>query len=624
MIASPSRRARISEETIAQVKERADIYEIVSEHVILKKSGRDFSGLCPFHDEKTPSFSVSPSKQMYYCFGCGQGGDALKFIQQIGNQSFADAVLGLADRHGIEVQTEDPQQQQEFDRQRSYRQQLHEVLAVAAQFFAAALASPKGRVAREYLVHDRGLSDATIGKYQLGYAPASWDALLRHLKRRGFDDDIIDAAGLSSSNENRRYDRFRDRVIIPIRDELGRTIGFGGRALGDAKPKYLNSPETELFDKSRTLFGLDIAKVAIAYDVRAIVVEWYFDAIALHEAGIASAVAVLGTALTEPHLKKLLRYTDGKRLVLNFDADRAGEKAADRAVGTVESLAYQGSIELRVLALPIGKDADSFLKASGVEAYRAALDAAPMWVEWRIDGLGRSSDLSDSGNYQRAWKQMLEVVSPVRDKVLRARYAERCAQWLACGKSKKIPALSFAISRELMTGRVVEAVPSDRVVATDAPRVTSERSLLMLFLHCSDLRPSIRQSISYLERLQLSKESPLAASGLDGIWQALRDSEDPLAALIEMPEMPDCIGNPLALDMVTQHQVERGSEVLSSLVAAIEQRLRESRLDGLGQQLCKTNIECVEEIRCLRREIAAERAAIAKLRSRRRVKSAIY
>ena len=283
-------------DTIKEVKAKADIYEVVSSYVVLKKQGKDYQGLCPFHQERSPSFTVSPSKQMYYCFGCQAGGGAVNFLMEINKQSFAEVILDLARQYQVSVKTLAPEKRQELQRQLTEREQLGEIMAVAANFYQHALSQLQGQAALAYLKEQRQISADTIKDFQLGYSPASWDTLYQYLTiTKKFSAKLVEAAGLIVPRKEGSgyYDRFRDRLMIPIWDVNGRVIAFGGRSLGDAQPKYLNSPETPLFDKGKTLYGLNLAKDAIKKEDRAVVVEGYFDVIALHAVGITSAVASL-------------------------------------------------------------------------------------------------------------------------------------------------------------------------------------------------------------------------------------------------------------------------------------------------------------------------------------------
>ncbi|MEB3296251.1 MAG: DNA primase, partial [Cyanobacteriota bacterium] len=278
---------RLHPRTIEAVKERADIVDVVGEHVVLKKKGREFVGVCPFHEDKSPSMTVSPAKQFYYCFSCGAGGNAIKFLMELQRQSFSDVVLELARKYQLPIETVDGPQQERLRQQLSRREQLYRVLSLAAGWFRSQLRAPAGAAALTYLREARRLSEPTLESFQLGYAPDQWDGLLKHLQQvEGLAPELLEAAGLVVARKGGDgfYDRFRGRVMVPIRDRQGRVIGFGGRSLDGGEPKYLNSPETEVFEKGKHLFGLDRAANAIRKDDRAVVVEGYFDVIALHAA----------------------------------------------------------------------------------------------------------------------------------------------------------------------------------------------------------------------------------------------------------------------------------------------------------------------------------------------------
>jgi DNA primase len=435
---------RLHPETIEEVKAKVDIIDVVGEHVVLKKRGKDYLGNCPFHQEKSPSFSVSPTKQMYYCFGCQAGGNAISFLMELGKQSFTDVVLDLARKYQVSVRTLEPEQRQELQRQLSQREQLYEIMAITANFYQHALNQAQGETALNYLKIDRAFSNETIQNFQLGYSPSGWETLANYLiTQKKFPPKAIEAAGLiiPRKDGNSYYDRFRDRLMIPIRDVQGRVIGFGGRTLTDEQPKYLNSPETELFDKGKTLYGLDRAKDTINKTDRAVVVEGYFDVIALHAAGIMSAVAALGTALSSIQVKQLVKFTESKQIILNFDADKAGNIAAERAIGEVANLAYQGQLQLRILNLPSGKDADEYLKLNSQESYVELLDNAPLWLDWQIDKAIESRDLSQAEQYQQATKKVVELLQNITDATTRTHYLQKSAGLLSAGDARMIPLL---------------------------------------------------------------------------------------------------------------------------------------------------------------------------------------
>ncbi|MDJ0682762.1 MAG: DNA primase [Xenococcaceae cyanobacterium MO_167.B52] len=433
----------IHPDTIEAVQQEVDIVDVISEYVVLRKRGKDYLGLCPFHNEKSPSFSVSQEKQVYYCFGCGAGGNTFKFMMEIGKQSFAEVVLDLARKYQIPVKTLEPEKRQEIQRQLTLREQLYEVLAVTANFYQHALQQSQGKPTLEYLQQERKLENKTISQFQLGYAPGGWETLYRYLvEQKRYPVSLLESCGLikQRSTGNGYYDVFRDRVTIPILDIRGRVIGFGSRTLGDDRPKYLNSPETPLFDKSRTLFNLDKAHKSIATEDRAIVVEGYFDAIALYTAGITNGVAALGTALTSHQIKQLLRYTPSKQIILNFDGDNAGIKATERAISEVKDLVYSGQVQLRILNLESGKDADEFLlsRDDAVDIYRNALDNAPLWIDWQINNLISGKNLKAADQMQQVATGMVSLLNRLQDANQRNYYLNHCAEILSQGDARLV------------------------------------------------------------------------------------------------------------------------------------------------------------------------------------------
>ncbi len=489
---------RLHPRTIEAVKERADIVDVVGEHVVLKKKGREFVGVCPFHDDKSPSMTVSPAKQFYYCFSCGAGGNAIKFLMELQRQSFSDVVLELARKYQLPVETLEGPQQERLRQQLSRRDQLHKVLAMAAGWFRSQLRSPEGAGALAYLREQRGLSETTLETFGLGYAPERWDGLLSHLQQvEGFAPDLLEAAGLVVPRRGGDgfYDRFRHRVMVPICDRQGRIIGFGGRSLDGGEPKYLNSPETEVFEKGKHLFGLDKAVNAIRKDDRAVVVEGYFDVIALHAAGITNAVAALGTALSSQQITQLCRCCDGKRLILNFDTDRAGVRAAQRAIGEVEQLALQGQLELRVLHLPAGKDPDEFLKEHGAGDYRSLLDQAPLWLDWQIDQVLEDRDLARSDQFQQAVSELVVLLGKLPASAVRSRYLQQVAERLSGGQARLALQLEDDLRQQVKGQRWHGRSQRWEQPGEAGLRERAEAELLRLYLHCPTHRGTIRAEL---------------------------------------------------------------------------------------------------------------------------------
>jgi len=503
---------RLHPRTIEAVKERADIVDVVGEHVVLKKKGREFVGLCPFHDDKSPSMTVSPAKQFYYCFSCGAGGNAIKFLMELQRGSFTDVVLELARRYQLPVETLDGPQQERLRQQLSRRDQLHRVLSLAAGWFQSQLRSPGGAEALAYLRDGRRLSEATLETFQLGYAPDRWDGLLRHLQQvEAIEPELLAAAGLvvprrgSDGPEGAEaaatgyYDRFRHRVIVPIHDRQGRVIGFGGRSLDGREPKYLNSPETEVFEKGRHLFGLHRAADPIRRADRAVIVEGYFDVIALHAAGITHAVGSLGTALSSRQITQLCRCCDSRRLILNFDSDGAGVRAAQRAIGEVEQLALQGQLELRVLHLPAGKDPDEYLQQHGAGEYLGLLDAAPLWLDWQIEQVLAGRDLARADQFQQAVSALVELLGKLPQSAVRSHYLQRVAERLSGGQARLTLQLEDDLRQQVKGQRWHGRSARWEQPGEAGLRERSEAEVLRLYLHCARLRPLIRTELRRLD-----------------------------------------------------------------------------------------------------------------------------
>ena len=487
---------RLHPRTIEAVKERADIVDVVGEHVVLKKKGREFVGICPFHDDSKPSMTVSPAKQFYYCFSCGAGGNSIKFLMEFQRQSFSDVVLDLARRYQLPVETVDGPQQERLKQQLSRRDKLHRALTLAAGWFRSQLRTSEGADALRYLREARGLNEATLEQFELGYAPDQWDGLLKHLQQvEGLAPELLEAAGLVVPRKggNGFYDRFRHRVMVPIRDRQGRVIGFGGRSLDGSEPKYLNSPETEVFEKGKHLFGLDRASSAIRKDDRAVVVEGYFDVIALHAAGVTNAVASLGTALSGQQITQLCRCSDGKRIVLNFDADGAGVRAANRAIGEVEQLALQGQLELRVLHLPSGKDPDEFLKDHGAGDYRALLDQAPLWLDWQIEQVLEGKDLTKADQFQRSVSALVELLGKLPQSAIRTHYIQQVAERLSGGQGRLALQLEEDLRQQVQGQRWHGRSTRHEKAGEASQRERCEAEILRLYLHCPrTVAPSVR------------------------------------------------------------------------------------------------------------------------------------
>ncbi len=407
----------IPQEYIQEVVSRTDIEQLVGEYVKLRRRGRTATGLCPFHNEKTPSFVVYPETQSYYCFGCGAAGDAITFVRKYNNLGYVEAVKQLASRAGMPM----PEEQ---DSQATARQRLLEINRCAARYFFEQLneKTPQAAAARAYWRQKRGLSDAAIRRFGLGYAPEDFTGLLHYLKKRGFREEELETSGLvKRSARGNLFDIFRHRVMVPIIDVRGNIIAFGGRVLDDSKPKYINSPETSVYKKSRTLFALNVAKKA--NDRRYILCEGYLDVISLHEAGFSTAVCACGTALTPEQVKLLGEYAD--EVVLCYDSDEAGQKATERSL----ALFAQSPLRVSVLTLPGAKDPDEFLRSYGKDRFAMLLDGSANPIEFALEKAKSKYDLrADNGRLEYIREAVAVLAGHEVSPTARDVYAGRVAQ----------------------------------------------------------------------------------------------------------------------------------------------------------------------------------------------------
>lgn len=403
-----------SDDIIEEVRMKNDIVDVISGYVRLQKKGSSYFGLCPFHNEKSPSFSVSPGKQMYYCFGCGAGGNVFTFIMEYENYSFVEALKYLAERSGVKLP--EGEYSQEARAANDLKSVLLEVNKKAASFYYYQLRQESGRQAYDYL-KNRELSEETMKSFGLGYSSKNSESLYRYLKGKGYSDAILKESGLFSADERRgMYDKFWNRVMFPIMDVNNRVIGFGGRVMGDGKPKYLNSPETKIFDKSRNLYGLNIARRSRKNAL--IVCEGYMDVISMHQAGFTNAVASLGTALTSGHASLMSRYT--KEVLLTYDSDEAGQKAALRGIPILR----ETGIKPRVVNLSPYKDPDEFIKAEGKEAFEKRLDEAMNYFLFEVQVMEKQYNLADPEDKTEFYRAIARKLLEFPEELERNNYME--------------------------------------------------------------------------------------------------------------------------------------------------------------------------------------------------------
>src|SRR5271170_6418421 len=464
-----------------KVKQQADIVRVIGEYVRLKKTGQNFTGLCPFHQEKSPSFAVHPVRQIYHCFGCGVGGDVFKFVMEVDKCTFPEAIRIVAEKSGIPI----PRPRERSPEERRENQQrtgLVEMHREASVFFARQLhEGHEGGVAMAYL-EDRGLNREAILRFGLGFAPSSGDALLRHLKSK-YPEKLLEPSGLFSRDQGGRfYDRFRRRIIFPIANESAKVIAFGGRAMGDDMPKYLNSPETPIYSKSNVLYHLDRAKEALRQSDFAVLVEGYMDAIAVARAGVGNVVASCGTSLAEPQTKLLSRFT--RRIVVNYDPDTAGPAATERSL----VLLLEKEFDVRVLALPGGADPDKFIKEQGVEAYKKLLAQAPPYLDYLI-GRARLMDRTTAAGKVAALNFLMPYVQRLPNRLLRSEWATRIASELRVDE----PVLRAAL-RRAADERRSEVKPKAELLTPAVKR--AERQLIRMLFEAVEFREKLAHEIA--------------------------------------------------------------------------------------------------------------------------------
>ena len=406
------------DEVIEEVRMKNDIVDVISGYVKLQKKGANYFGLCPFHNEKSPSFSVSPGKQMYYCFGCGAGGNVITFLMEYENYTFQEALSSLADRAGVNLPK--MEYSREAREQADLRARLLEVNKLAANYFYYQMKQPQGKAAYDYFHLKRGLADETIVHFGLGYSNKTSDDLYRYLKGKGYEDSFLKDTGLVTLEERGGRDKFWNRVMFPIMDVNNRVIGFGGRVMGYGEPKYLNSPETKLFDKSRNLYGLNYAR--LSREGYLLICEGYLDVISLHQAGFTNAVASLGTAFTSQHANVLKRYTD--QVILTYDSDGAGVKAALRAIPILKEV----GMSIKVLNMKPYKDPDEFIKNMGAEAFRQRIKEAKNSFLFEVDVLRRGYEMDDPEQKTRFYQETARKLLQFGEALERENYLQAVAR----------------------------------------------------------------------------------------------------------------------------------------------------------------------------------------------------
>ncbi|MEW6524495.1 MAG: DNA primase [Bacillota bacterium] len=585
-------------EVLEEIRGKSGILEVVSDYVALRRRGRNFVGLCPFHTEKTPSFNVNPEKGTFHCFGCGEGGDVFAFIMKRESLDFRAAVERLAERAGITLSKAPPTEAQR------QADEVRRALEMACQYYQAVLAARAGARVREYL-QARGIGEAAIAGFRLGYAPAGWQTTMNALARKGFRPEVLVRAGLAVEGRQRPYDYFRDRLMFPIADGRGRVIGFGARTLGSDQPKYLNSRDSPHFSKGRNWYGLHLARESIRREGRAVVVEGYMDVIAAHQAGITNVVASLGTALTREQARTL--HVLSPELVIAYDADVAGQAATLRGLELFRSLG--GTV--KVALMPEGQDPDDLIKRQGPEVFRLLLSGALQLFEYRYALLKREYDLTSPEGKSRAAQVLSPLLAELSNAVEREAYVAKFSQDL------KVPAET--LNREVV--RSIEAAARGHKKSEDAHTIRygkvmtdfvstgmtpaalqAEKELIRLMLEDAANIPTVRKALA-LEAFS----SPDCRAVVDRLY-AWPLVEGPVDIMRLMSFLGENAGATSLVAMVSAEDVTYATEDARRVLTDCVEALKRRRLDELGQLLSALDVESRET----QRSVIAEYQALLK------------
>ena len=570
-----------SDELVEEVRQRNDIVDIISGYVNLKKKGGNYFGLCPFHNEKSASFSVSPGKQMYYCFGCGAGGNVFTFIMNYENYTFAEAIKLLADRAGIALpEIEDSKEAREKENRRKTLLQINKE---AATYFYYQLRAPQGRVGLDYL-KGRQLSDETMNRFGLGYSNKTSNDLCQYLRHKGYPDELIRESGVAVFNEKYGMsDKFWNRVMFPIQDVNHRVIGFGGRVMGEGEPKYLNSPETPVFDKSRNLYGLNFARTARQDNI--ILCEGYMDVIAMHQAGFTQAVASLGTAFTSGQANLLRRYTEN--VILSYDSDGAGVKAALRAIGILKEAGLTG----KVLNLEPYKDPDEFMKNLGREEYVKRLSQAENTFFFELRMMQKQYDLSDPEAKTKFYNEIAKKLCGFSEEVERENYTEAVAEkYNISMESLKKLVTGYAAKM----GMVAEVIrPKQPVQQKNTPKEQQENVQKLLLTWLVEEPHLYKKIKKYITPLSFTNE--LYRQVAQELFPKLEEGKPNPAAIIsrfsqeeEQREAASLFNTKLPYmqqDMESQSQVQEREKAFHDIVVKVKRNAYEHDLKASGSDM---------------------------------------
>jgi DNA primase len=566
--------ALISAESVERVKQAADIVEVISAHTDLRRQGARYTGLCPFHDERTPSFSVEPQEKLYHCFGCGVGGDVIKFVEEKDGLNFAEAVEMLADRYGVELEREQEDPRAEARRQR--RRRLEQLLERAAAFYSNYLwESTEAGKARDYLA-ERGLREEALRAFGVGFAPSAWDKILVRGQQAGFNVEELRGVGLvQRGRSGGDYDRFRERIMFPIRDRRGRVLGFGGRAMrSDQGAKYVNTAETDFFHKSNLLYGVDLAKAAIAKAGRAVVVEGYTDVIALYQAGIEEAVGVMGTAITGEQVAALSGMVE--EVVLALDADSAGQEAMLRA----QRVAAGRRMRLRVAAMPAGEDPAEMMAADGgPERFRALLESAAELTAFQVGLVLDRTDVSSPVERDRALAEVAPVLAGMGETASRDDLVRRVAERLDLDPAM---VMGRIVAATPASGGREQAAPDPRGAPQEQPRprraaelTSRERRERALLAMCIAIPAEGKE---YLSRLT---DAHLSPTGLRAATWLREHPEDPASNL---PHDDGELAGLIAELVIMSREEPASHESMELNFLLLEQRRLEGEIAAAGER----------------------------------------
>lgn len=570
-----------SDELVEEVRQRNDIVDIISGYVNLKKKGGNYFGLCPFHNEKSASFSVSPGKQMYYCFGCGAGGNVFTFIMNYENYTFAEAIKLLADRAGIALpEIEDSKEAREKDNRRKTLLQINKE---AATYFYYQLRAPQGRVGLDYL-KGRQLSNETMNRFGLGYSNKTSNDLCQYLRHKGYPDELIRESGVAVFNEKYGMsDKFWNRVMFPIQDVNHRVIGFGGRVMGEGEPKYLNSPETPVFDKSRNLYGLNFARTARQDNI--ILCEGYMDVIAMHQAGFTQAVASLGTAFTSGQANLLRRYTEN--VILSYDSDGAGVKAALRAIGILKEAGLTG----KVLNLEPYKDPDEFMKNLGREEFVKRLSQAENTFFFELRMMQKQYDLSDPEAKTKFYNEIAKKLCGFSEEVERENYTEAVAEKYNISMESLKKLVTGYAAKMGMAAEVIR--PKQPVQQKNTPKEQQENVQKLLLTWLVEEPHLYKKIKKYITPLSFTNE--LYRQVAQELFPKLEEGKPNPAAIIsrfsqeeEQREAASLFNTKLSYmqqDMESQSQVQEREKAFHDIVVKVKRNAYEHDLKASGSDM---------------------------------------